>query len=249
MYFESIFSAPDIQRQLPSETKLFTEVNRSWKSIMQNVKQYPLAISTCTDPDLLRTLIKNNQLLDQIMLSLEAYLESKRVIFPRFYFLSNDELIEIIANTRNARAVQPYLSKCFDAIWRIQFENDDEEGNPLQPENEDEDNSPTNIVAMISAEKEIVKFLIHVKAKWNVEFWLFKVEEEMVNTLRSLMIIAIGDYDKLPREKWVLSHAAQVKMLIIDCIKKLNVHCIIFLVSDNSFSDDVVSRCTQNFYA
>lgn len=219
IYFESIFSAPDIQRQLPGETKLFTEVNRSWKSIMQKVERNPLAFSTCTDPDLLKTFIKNNQLLDQIMLSLEAYLESKRVIFPRFYFLSNDELIEIIANTRNARAVQPYMSKCFDAIWRIQFENDDEEGNPLKPEDETEDNSPTTIVAMISAEKEVVKFLTPVKAKWNVEFWLFKVEEEMIKTLRSLMAEAISEYEKFPREQWVLLHAAQVKILIIYCIK------------------------------
>jgi len=103
------------------------------------------------------------------------------------------------------------MSKCFDAIWRIQFEDDDEEGNPLHPEAEGDDNSPTNIIAMISAEKEIVEFLMPVKAKWNVEFWLFKVEEEMVNTLRSLMITAIGEYDKFPREEWVLSHAAQVR--------------------------------------
>ena len=33
---------------------------------------------------LLETLQANNQLLDQIMKCLEAYLESKRVVFPRF---------------------------------------------------------------------------------------------------------------------------------------------------------------------
>lgn len=173
---------------------------------MQKVEKNPLAISTCTETDLLKTLIINNQLLDQIMLSLEAYLESKRVVFPRFYFLSNDELIEIIAQAQNARAVQPYMSKCFDAIWRIQFENDDEEGKPLQSE----DKSPTNIISMISPEKEIVKFSLPVKATGNVEFWLSRVEEEMINTLRSLMLTAIKEYDKISRKKWVLLHAAQV---------------------------------------
>lgn len=210
IYLESIFAAPDIQRQLPNEAKLFNQVNRSWKNIMQKTEKNPLAITTCTEVDLLKALINNNQILDQIMLCLEAYLESKRIVFPRFYFLSNDELIEIIAQARNARAVQPFMSKCFDAIWRIQFENDDEEGKPLQLEKDGEENSPTNILSMISVEREVIKFLTKVKSTGNVEFWLSRLEDEMRNTLRSLMFIAIGDYDKKPRVKWVLLHAAQV---------------------------------------
>lgn len=51
----------------------------------------------CTYPGLLETLQVNNSLLDQIIKCLEAYLETKRVAFPRFYFLSNEELLEILA--------------------------------------------------------------------------------------------------------------------------------------------------------
>lgn len=35
MYLEVIFSAPDIQRQLPNETRLFTIVDKSLKDIMR----------------------------------------------------------------------------------------------------------------------------------------------------------------------------------------------------------------------
>jgi len=53
--------------------------------------------------------------LDYMQEQLEDYLESKRTAFPRFYFLSNDELLEILAETRNVQAVQPHMMKCLDA--------------------------------------------------------------------------------------------------------------------------------------
>lgn len=37
LYLESIFSAPDIQRQLPLESKMFLQVDKSWKEIMRRV--------------------------------------------------------------------------------------------------------------------------------------------------------------------------------------------------------------------
>ena len=69
-------------------------------------------------PDKLLQLMKMNKyILEDVQKSLEAYLRVKREAFPRFYFLSNDELLEILAQaTRNPKAVEKHLRKCFDAI-------------------------------------------------------------------------------------------------------------------------------------
>lgn len=51
----------------------------------------------CTQPGLLEQIEMHNRMLDEVMKCLEAYLETKRIAFPRFFFLSNDELLEILA--------------------------------------------------------------------------------------------------------------------------------------------------------
>ena len=44
LYLENIFMAPDIQRQLPNETKLFASVDRQFKSILRITRDRPAAL-------------------------------------------------------------------------------------------------------------------------------------------------------------------------------------------------------------
>jgi hypothetical protein len=58
---------------------------------------------------LLDTLNEMNTKLEEIQKSLDMYLETKRQIFPRFYFLSNDDLLEILGQSKNPDAVSDLL--------------------------------------------------------------------------------------------------------------------------------------------
>ena len=83
----------------------------------------------------------NTIILDEIQKCLENYLETKRLSFPRFYFLSNDELLQILSQTRNPHAVQIHLRKCFDNIMKIRFT--------------DEEDS-RSVISMISSQPELM---------------------------------------------------------------------------------------------
>jgi dynein heavy chain, axonemal len=207
IYLEAIFSAPDIQRQLPHEAKMFSVVDKTWKEIMRSVAKYPLALPAMTRNGYLDVMKKNNGMLEQITRCLEAYLEVKRVAFPRFYFLSNDELIEILAQTKNPHAIQPHLRKCFDAIAKIEFgvREGEKKGEKV----------PTNdILCMVSPEGEKVQFNRGLKARGSVEDWIGSVEEAMFAALKRCMKYSYQVYRAMDRIRWLNDQPSQVVLAV-----------------------------------
>ncbi|XP_022110107.1 dynein heavy chain 1, axonemal-like isoform X1 [Acanthaster planci] len=192
LYLEPIFSSDDINRQLPVEGKRYQTMDRMWRRIMKNAKDNPQVISLCPDARLLENLKECNKLLDQVQKGLSEYLETKRASFPRFYFLSDDELLEILSQTKDPTAVQPHLRKCFENIARLQFEDD------------------LLITKMFSAEGEVVPLSEPLYPKGNVEDWLLEVERVMMDSIRRILGESLQKYPETPRPKWVLQWPGQV---------------------------------------
>ena len=189
MYLETIFCAADIQRQLPGESKRFFDVDKGFRGIMTETNDVPKAATAGTVQGRRGKLMKYNVTLDKIQKSLEDYLEVKRQAFPRFYFLSNDELLEILAQARDPHAVQPHLQKCFDCIQRLQF--GDKPGS-------------VDIIAMKSPEGELVTLGKNLKARGNVEDWLMAVQDRMQKTLHEKLRDSTIDYEtRGDRVNWI----------------------------------------------
>ncbi|XP_028173233.1 dynein heavy chain 1, axonemal-like, partial [Ostrinia furnacalis] len=116
MYLEPIFTSEDISRQLPLEAKKYGTMERIWRRIMGTAAACPKLMLICPDSRLLDSLVEARHLLAVVARGLAEYMELKRLRFPRFFFLSDDELLEILSQSRNPRAVQPHLRKCFENI-------------------------------------------------------------------------------------------------------------------------------------
>ena len=114
-------AAPDIQQQLPSESKRYNTMERTWRKIMDSANRTKGIIKFCPNGLLLEELQECNAQLDAVQKGLSAYLETKRQAFPRFYFLSNDDLLEILGQARDPLAVQPHMRKCFEAIKTLEM--------------------------------------------------------------------------------------------------------------------------------
>ena len=102
MYLESIFiGSEDIRKQLPKESAMFDEVNGAWIESMARLQQAGTAYNGAMLDGMLEAFVSMDDKLDRIQKSLDEYLETKRQAFPRFYFLSNDDLLEILGQARS----------------------------------------------------------------------------------------------------------------------------------------------------
>jgi dynein heavy chain len=117
-------------------------------------------------------------------------------MFPRFYFLSNDELLEILAKAGDLEAIQKNMKKCFDGVHKLILS---------------EGGVSRNIIGMQSQEGEKILFTGRiVSPKGDVEIWLSSFQESMREILYKNMKKGKLDYEGTNKERheWVLDHSA-----------------------------------------
>jgi dynein heavy chain len=109
---------------MPTEGKRFSTMDRTWRRVMQKAYQGPKVLEFCSSKKLLESFHECNKLLELVQKGLTEYLETKCSAFPRFYFLSSDDLLQILSQAKDPTAVQPHLHKCFENIAKLEFQDD-----------------------------------------------------------------------------------------------------------------------------
>ncbi|KAM4746443.1 dynein axonemal heavy chain 10 [Anableps anableps] len=196
MYLESIFIGGDIRLQLPEEAKKFDNIDKRFKEIMTDTVKGPHIKQCCLAPSRLTDLQALSNGLERCQKSLNDYLDSKRNAFPRFFFISDDELLSILGSSDPA-CVQEHMIKMYDNIASLKF---------------DVETSGERIVsAMVSAEGEVMEFRNPVPVEGRVEEWMMAVLQEMRRTNRLITKEAIFRYceDRI-RVEWMLLYQGMV---------------------------------------
>ena len=199
LYMEGMFAVEEIVRLLPNESALFKEVDNSWKSIMESINKDPRVLKTAGEEGMLEQLKKSLEIIVILDQGIAQYVDNKKLLFPRFFFLSNTEILRVLSETKDPTKVMPYCQKIFEGIQRLEF------------------NDISAIQAMISPTNERVSFLFQIQpreAKGCVEKWLTELENQMCGTLQQQMITAKDAFVNAKQESWLQDWPAQVILAV-----------------------------------
>ncbi|NXC27886.1 DYH9 protein, partial [Campylorhamphus procurvoides] len=200
-HLESIFiGSEDIRAQLPQDSKRFEGIYVDFKELTYTVQKTPNVVEATNKPGLSQQLEDIQSRLSLCEKALTEYLDMKRLAFPRFYFISSADLLDILSNGTNPHLVQCHLSKLFDSLTKMKFQVDSEQ-------------KATKVgLGMYSREEEYVPFSEPCDCSGQVEVWLIRLLDTMRATVRDKMTAAVTAYEEKPREQWLFDYPAQVAL-------------------------------------
>lgn len=139
--------------------------------------------------------------------TLLEYLDKKRNIFPRFYLLSEADLLDIFSHGEISRIISSkHLPKLFIAIQSFLL-------------NEAESSSISHIISNVGDER--IRFPVPIQLGGKPEVYLWEVLSEIQRTLKKNIIAASKRYSEISRIHWIMERNTEGDLIFAAQVYKM----------------------------
>lgn len=205
----------DIREQLPEDTKQFESIDNDFKELMKASQLTPLLVDCCgveNRDDLFKGLLSQ---LEKCQKSLNDYLYAKKNVFPRFYFVAETALLDMLSNGNDPPKIMNYFTDCFTSLKCLEFE-DLSISNRSTSRNTKMADKVFSAVAMVANDGERVAFPRIFQVSGPVEIWMNSFTQVMRDSLKNVLSTVFNgetDLGTSVKEGWVLEFPAQIAIL------------------------------------
>ena len=160
-------------------------------------------------------------MIESVKKKLNEYLHSKQLLFPRFFFLSNDDLLHILSQTKDPIRVQDHLNKCFEGIQSLSFNSELVVGSMFSQMDEEVRFNSSIETFYFKTDKQTIdekdenaprfhKYRTRVRTITTrevrpIENWLADVETQMRDSLRSNIVDSTIQFSNVSKKKWIFA--------------------------------------------
>ena len=244
LYLQPIFGNESLQDFLPKDFEQFKTTEQIYYNIMQAAYKNPRAKANLTLKMRHQIFEEIIGYLERIHKSVDEYLETKRLSFPRFFFLSNTQFLMLLSLLSSRKDVRAYLPSLFPGVQNLLLSGGIVSNTlPVPPFPEEEDPKPgyvtggnitdlhlnsrqiegppevSHVFGLISDYEELLPFQSPVEMGNRAgEVWMQEVERQMQTTIVQLINYAIASFPVQALDEWILDYPQQVILTTIHLI-------------------------------
>ena len=182
VYLEGVFTGnADIKHLLPVESSRFQNINSEFFAVLKKVYKSPFVLDVLNISGVQKSLERLAELLNKIQKALGEYLERERISFPRFYFVGDEDLLEIIGNSNDTLRIAKHFRKMFAGLAGLLI---------------DEESTITGFTSKEGEQVRLKKSISLLKMP-KINDWLAALETNMKTSLAELLGEAVQTFKEL----------------------------------------------------
>ncbi|EAY00841.1 Dynein heavy chain family protein [Trichomonas vaginalis G3] len=210
-----LFQQNLVKKVLPNQHTRYQIIEKKWHNICVNTLQDTRIIEVCSYPTIYEDFKDFNTSIEIILSSLTSYLDMKRELVPRFYLLSNYELLRLLTTT-DFSIFTSELSKIMMHITRLDSQAlnaNDSDSAMVQ----DECNFPgTKIFGIAGEDGDILNLTETVVCSGAIEEWVPELINSMKKSVRDAITLSLSRYASSSLNDWMMTASTYIGMITLN---------------------------------